>query len=320
MQSSPLLRYQELTGSGKVVADAAQVPVIQALDALWRELRAERVPSFWQRLRGVKPASPKGLYIWGSVGRGKTWLMDLFYENLPAKGKQRTHFHRFMQRVHDDLHRLEGVQNPLCEIADDWSRDCRVLCLDEFFVSDIADAMLLATLLENLLQRGVVLVTTSNCEPDALYRDGLQRAKFLPAIALIKRELRVIELEGDTDYRLRILKESEIYHWPLDEQARQTMSESFDRMAAGTGQEPGLKKNGGLVINGRELHPVRRRDGVIWFEFSELCQTPRSTSDFIEIARAFNTVLLSDVPQLHEQDTNAVRRFINLVDEFYDRG
>ena len=314
MQSSPLMHYQELTGSGKVVADPAQLPIIQALDELWHELRKSRSGSLWQRLRRRKPASPRGLYIWGGVGRGKTWLMDLFYECLPAKGKQRTHFHRFMKKVHDDLHELESVQNPLAEIAANWSRECRLLCLDEFFVTDIADAMLLSNLLESLLERGVVIVTTSNCEPDALYREGLQRAKFLPAIALLKRELRVVELKGDMDYRLQILEQSEIYHWPLDEQAQRNMSQNFDRMAAGYELETGL------VINGRELHSVRRGDGIIWFEFAELCQTPRSTLDYIEIARAFNTVMLTNMPQLRGEDIDAARRFINLVDEFYDRG
>lgn len=314
MQSSPLLQYQELIRCGKVAADPEQLPVIRALDELWQQLQGSGAPSFWQRFGRNQPATPKGLYIWGGVGRGKTWLMDLFYESLPAEDKQRTHFHRFMQRVHDDLHQREGLQNPLAEVAENWSRECRVLCLDEFFVSDIADAMLLSNLLENLFSRGVVLVTTSNSEPDALYRDGLQRAKFLPAIALIKRETRVMHLKGETDYRLRILEQSDIYHWPLDEHAQQNMSSSFDRMAAGCELETGL------MVNGRELRAVRRGDGMIWFEFAELCQLPRGTRDFIEIARLFNTVMLSNMPQLQEEDINAARRFIALVDEFYDRG
>jgi cell division protein ZapE len=212
------------------------------------------------------------------------------------------------------LKQLEGVQNPLAVIAAKWARDCEVLCLDEFFVTDIADAMLLAGLLESLFTEGVTLVTTSNLEPDALYRNGLQRARFLPAIALLKRNTQVLHIKGDTDFRLRILQQSPIYHWPLDARAGQAMLGSFERMAAG------CELDRTLVINDRPLRALRRGDGVIWFPFEELCQQPCGAGDFIEIARAFNTVLLSDMPQLREEDANAARRFIILVDEFYDRG
>ncbi len=239
--------------------------------------------------------------------------MDLFYEHLPVQRKLRIHFHRFMQRVHGDL-KLQGrVSDPLPRIAAQWARGCSVLCLDEFFVSDIADAMLLGGLFENLYTNGVTLVTTSNIPPDELYRDGLQRAKFLPAIDLLKRHNRVIELPGKTDYRLRILEKSEIFHYPLDDMAERVMTESFNRMAAE------CELNHDLEINGRNFHARRRGDGIIWFEFEELCGKPRGSIDYIEIARAFNTVVLSDMPQLGEEDSNAARRFITMVDEFYDR-
>ena len=310
---SPLQHYQNLTRQGDFEPDPAQVSIVEALDDLWHALQRQRRPGVLDRIRRQRPEVVRGLYIWGGVGRGKTWLMDLFYEHLPVRRKQRVHFHRFMQRVHNDLKQLGNVSDPLPRIAADWSRGCSVLCLDEFFVSDIADAMLLGGLFENLFNNGVTLVTTSNIPPDELYRDGLQRAKFLPAIDLLKDHNRVIELPGDTDYRLRILEQSEIFHYPLDEMAERVMTESFDRMAAE------CELNHDLDINGRNFHARRRGDGIIWFEFEELCGKPRGAIDYIEIARAFNTVVLSNMPQLGKQDSDAARRFITMVDEFYDR-
>lgn len=310
---SPLQQYDALTRQDEFEPDPAQIEVAKALDELWHFLQRQRQPSILDRVRRHRPEYVRGLYIWGSVGRGKTWLMDLFYEHLPVQRKQRIHFHRFMQRVHNGLKRHGKVSDPLPRIAAEWARDCSVLCLDEFFVSDIADAMLLGGLLENLFNNGVTLVTTSNIPPDELYRDGLQRAKFLPAIDLLKDHNRVIELPGETDYRLRILEQSEIFHHPLDEMAERVMTESFDRMAAE------CEMNHDLDINGRNFHARRRGDGIIWFEFEELCGKPRGAIDYIEIARAFNTVVLSNMPQLGEQDSDAARRFITMVDEFYDR-
>jgi len=311
---SPLAHYQELINSGRALPDAHQLHAIGALEELWQRLQRKSNPSVWQRLRRIDPAAIKGVYLWGGVGRGKTWLMDLFYDDLPGSQKQRIHFHRFMQRIHGSLKRLEGVRNPLARVALDWARDCRVLCLDEFFVSDIADAMILSGLLENLFALGVTLVTTSNLEPAALYRDGLQRAKFLPAISLLQSQTHIVHLQGATDFRLRILEQAEIYHWPLDQRAQENMIMNFQRLAAGCELDTLVK------INDRPFQAVRRGDGVVWFDFPELCEKPRSGMDFIEIARSFNTVMLSNMPQLHEQDWNAARRFMILVDEFYDRG
>lgn len=313
MPLSPLARYQQLIDQGSFEPDALQLPAVQALDKLWHALQQSDQASFLDSILRRKANGVPGLYLWGGVGRGKTWLMDLFYEQLPSRDKQRIHFHRFMRRVHDSLRDMGKVQNPLSRIARNWARDCRVLCLDEFFVADIADAMLLAGLLEEFFSRGVTLVTTSNTEPDGLYKDGLQRTRFLPAIDLIKRHTQVLELGGTTDFRLRILEQSEIYHCPLDDSAKQMMSGSFDRMTA----ECELARN--LEINGRPFHAQRRGDGIIWFEFSELCDKPRGSTDYIEIARTFNTVMLSNMPQLLEDDANAARRFITMVDEFYDR-
>jgi len=307
-------QYELLIKSGAVLPDADQLEAARAFQCLWEELAAIPRPSLWQRFWQARPKATRGLYLWGGVGRGKTWLMDLFYESLPNQKKQRTHFHRFMQSIHHDLKALEGVQNPLAVIAAKWARRCDVLCLDEFFVTDIADAMLLAGLLESLFAEGITLVTTSNIEPDALYSNGLQRARFLPAIALIKRNTRVLHLAGELDFRLRILRQSPTYYWPLDARADRAMHSSFDLIAAGCELECGL------LINDRPFNSLRRSDGVIWFSFEELCQQACGAVDFIEIARAFNTVLLSGVPQLGEDDADAARRFIIMVDEFYDRG
>jgi cell division protein ZapE len=311
---SPLAHYQELIRSGVAVPDSYQLNAVNALNDLWLRLPQKSAPSLLQRLRRRPAEAVKGLYLWGGVGRGKTWLMDIFYDSLQDRNKQRIHFHRFMHRVHGSLGQLDRVQNPLAQIALEWARHCRVLCLDEFIVTDIADAMLLSGLLENLFAAGVTLVTTSNIAPGELYRDGLQRAKFLPAIALLQRQTRVLHLKGATDFRLRILEQSEIYHWPLDHKAHENMVKGFERMAAG------CKLDNSLSINDRHFQAVRRGDGIIWFEFSELCEKPCGSGDFIEIARAFNTVMLSNVPRLNEDDWNAARRFMILVDEFYDRG
>jgi cell division protein ZapE len=313
MHLSPLAHYRQLIGSGAFNHDADQLTAIQALDDLWHELQVKQRTSVMDRLRGRPPAETRGLYLWGNVGRGKTWLMDLFFDSLHGERKQRMHFHRFMQRVHRDLRGLGRIQDPLPRIAAGWASHADVLCLDEFFVTDIADAMLLSGLLDSLFARGMILVTTSNSPPDDLYRDGLQRAKFLPAIELIKRRTRVRRLAGDTDFRLRILEQSEIFHHPLDESAERVMAAAFDRMAAE------CELNHDLDINGRMFHARRRGDGVIWFDFDELCEKPRGAIDYIEIARAFNSVVVSNMPQLAEEDANAARRFITMVDEFYDR-
>jgi len=310
---SPLNQYLQLVEAGDFVRDDEQLQALEALEAVWHQLQQRRSAPLLHRLRGRRPPPVRGLYLWGSVGRGKTRLMDLFFERLPVEHKLRIHFHRFMQRIHANLRAKGHVQDPLALIAADWASHCGVLCLDEFFVSDIADAMLLAGLLDKLFGHGVTLVTTSNVEPDKLYRDGLQRVKFLPAIELINQHTRVLELAGGVDYRLRILEQSEIMHHPLDPQAEAAMVRNFERMAGE------CEMNHQLEINGRTFDAKRRGDGIIWFEFSELCEQARGSIDYIEIARAFNTVFVSGVRRLGEQDADAARRFITMVDEFYDR-
>lgn len=299
--------------SGDYKADPAQLKAIEALDQVWAELTAHPVSGWWAKIRGKQRQPVTGLYLWGGVGRGKTWLMDMFFDSLPGKDKQRIHFHRFMARVHTALRDRQSTRDPLLEIAREWAGQCRILCFDEFFVSDIADAMLLGGLLQALFEQGVTLVATSNVAPDELYHDGLQRAKFLPAIESLKSHCKVFHVDGDRDFRLRLLQRSEIFLQPLNAHAESSLNKAFDNMSAGCSLSPNLD------INGRMLQAKQRADGIIWFDFSALCDIPTSTADYIEIARAFNTVLLSDVPQLDEGNADATRRFINLIDEFYDR-
>ena len=313
MHRRPLSIYEHLVSEAGFEADAAQRRAIAELDRVWLELGAHKVSGWWAKLRGKRRAPVTGLYLWGGVGRGKTWLMDLFFDSLPGKHKLRIHFHRFMARVHAALKAKQSTRDPLPEIAREWAVQYRVICFDEFFVSDIADAMLLGGLLQALFNEGVTLVATSNVAPDDLYRDGLQRAKFLPAIDALKRHCRSIHVDGEFDFRLRLLQRSEIYLQPLDEHAERALGDAFDEMSAGCSLAPRLE------VNGRVLQARKRGDGIIWFSFGELCEQPTGSADYIEIARAFNTVLLSGVPLLDDNAADAARRFINLVDEFYDR-
>lgn len=314
MPPSPLVKYEQLLDAGEILPDQQQQQLVLSFDQLWRELQCAPENPSWLKLPWRKTTAVRGLYIWGGVGRGKTWLLDLFYGCLPSEQKQRIHFHRFMLRIHSSLNELKNERDPLVTIAHNWSQNCRVLCLDEFVVNDIADAMLLSGLLKAFFHNGMTLVTTSNLAPGNLYRDGLQRAKFLPAIDMIEKHTRVLHLGGELDFRLRILEQSEIYHWPLDAQAHSNLASSFVRMAAGRELKPELE------INDRPLHTLRRGDGVAWLEFEELCGKPRGSIDYIEIARAFNTILISNVQQMTEPDSDLARRFVIMIDEFYDRG
>ncbi len=312
MQRRPLAIYTALISDGDYKADTAQRCAIEQLDRVWGELNESTGTSWWAKLGKQRRTPVTGLYLWGSVGRGKTWLMDLFFDSLPGEDKQRIHFHRFMARVHKALNDMPDTRDPLPEIARQWAQHCRVLCFDEFFVADIADAMLLSGLLQALFAEGVTLIATSNVPPDNLYRDGLQRAKFLPAIEALKAHTESIQVDGPQDFRLRILQRSETYLQPLNAHADSSLADAFRRMSGDCSLDARLE------INGRTLHAQQRGDGTVWFSFEVLCEQARSTSDYIEIARAFNTVLLSGIPRMDESNADAARRFINLVDEFYD--
>lgn len=311
---TPLARYRaEITRLGWS-HDPAQEEVARRLDLLHQAL-VSRPPPRKRLFARARPVTPvRGLYLWGDTGRGKTWLVDLFYKCLPFAEKTRRHFHRFMADVHADLREHSEHPDPLALVADGIAARARVICFDEFFVSDIADAMILGTLFEKLFTRGVTLVATSNVPPGLLYRDGLQRARFLPAIEQLERHTEVVHVEGDIDYRLRLLERAEIYYQPLDAAADAGLAALFEASAP-----EDTRNRGELRVLGRPI-PVRHRaDGVAWFEFDAICSGPRSQSDYIEIARSFHTVLVAGVPQFNADNENEARRFVALVDEFYDR-
>jgi cell division protein ZapE len=315
-----LARYRVAVAEQGLNADPAQVRAMQALDRVARELAARPAPRWVPRLlKRFLPIPPvmepvRGVYLWGGVGRGKTLMMDLFFDWLPFNDKRRYHYHRIMSRVHGRLAELRNAEDPLAIVAADFAREARVICFDEFFVSDIADAMLLGRFVEALLDNGITLVATSNSAPQDLYRGGLQRQRFLPAIDLLVRHTEVVHVDGLLDYRLRVLEAAEIWHAPLDPVADANLERYFRDIApdSGTG-------NARLVVLGRRLQTRRLSEGVVWFDFAALCDGPRSQEDYIQIARSFQTVILSGVPQLDETRENAARRFIALVDEFYDR-
>ena len=300
------------------VRDRAQDDLAAALAALARRLEAPAKRQSGLLGRGWPPRSKTapidGLYVWGGVGRGKTWLMDLFFDTLRVVGKRRLHFHRMMTWVHDRLRRLDGVRDPLASVADDISEQTRVLCFDEFMVSDIGDAMILGRLLQALFSRGIVLVATSNVPPDELYRDGLQRARFLPAIELIKRHTQLVHIDGGVDHRLRLLRQAGIYLDAAAADTEQRLAALFEECSTGS-----VRTNEVLPLNGRTITAKRSTDGVAWFSFDELCDSPRSQEDYIELARCYSSVLIDDVPLLGAQNDDAARRFVALVDEFYER-
>ncbi|HEY1069727.1 cell division protein ZapE [Thermomonas sp.] len=313
----PSQRYAEGVAHGDWREDPAQGPALQALDRIHAALlQPAPTRGLLQRLLGGTDPTPAvpGLYLWGGVGRGKTFLIDQFFAGLPLREKRRTHFHRFMREVHARLRDHVGQRDPLAAIAREWRSTLRVLVLDEFFVSDIGDAMLLARLLERLFAEGVVLVTTSNAAPRDLYKDGLQRARFLPAIDLIERQCEVVELVSDTDYRLRALTKSPVYRAPLDAEADAWLERRWRELGGDDGH-----RDAGIVIDGRRI-PVRARSkGLCWFDFAALCEGPRGNADYIEIAREFHTVLVGGIPRFDALRDDAARRFVHLVDELYDR-
>jgi cell division protein ZapE len=257
----------------------------------------------------------RGLYLWGGVGRGKTFLVDAFHAELPIRDKRREHFHRLMQDVHARLAKHRDRASPLEQVAADLAAKARILCIDEFVVGDVADAMILGTLLEALFRRGVTLVATSNLPPKDLYRGGLQRERFLPAIALVEKHCRVMELDGGTDYRLRQLERATLWLGPAEPDAEARLAAAFEQLADGRGA-----RDVKVQVEGRPVRARRKAEGVVWFDFRELCEGPRSAADYIEIARCYQTVFLSGVPVMGAAADDATRRFITLVDELYDRG
>ena len=307
---------QEIAKRG-FAADPAQLAAVARLERLRAELaEAAAAPLGKRLLRGLTNASaPKGVYMWGGVGRGKTWLMDLFYGSLTLTAKRRTHFYRFMQEIHGDLKRLKGMQSPLDGVADKIARKTRIICFDELFVADIADAMILAGLFEALLKRGVALVFTSNVKPKDLYRNGLQRDRFLPTIGLIEKNCEVVAVDGGVDYRLRQLTAAPIYLPSGDADTLRKLEELFEDLS-----DEDVESGGTITINNRKIKVVRESENVIWFEFAALCEGPRSPADYVAIASEYQSVLIANVPVFEDSADNAARRFISVIDEFYDRG
>ncbi|CAI1835816.1 cell division protein ZapE [Serratia quinivorans] len=325
---SPLSRYQRLLAAGEYQADEVQMEAVTQLDHIYQALlqQTSAVSAPAAGLRGklnrwlgkssetTQQRPVQGLYMWGGVGRGKTWLMDMFFHSLPGERKLRLHFHRFMLRVHEELTELQGQENPLEIIADGFKAQTDVLCFDEFFVSDITDAMLLATLLQALFARGITLVATSNIPPNDLYRNGLQRARFLPAIDLINEFCDVMNVDAGIDYRLRTLTQAHLYLTPLDEQTRLTMDRMFVKLAGKQGEAAPV-----LQINHRPLQAINAVDGVLAVDFHTLCEEARSQLDYIALSRLYHSVILYNVRVMGPLKENTARRFLALVDEFYER-
>jgi cell division protein ZapE len=311
---TPRQRYEADLKQPGFISDAAQSQAVDALQKVYEAL-VQNPPK--RRFGSSHLTYPRvdGLYMWGGVGRGKTYLMDAFYEALPFSRKRRTHFHRFMLDVHQRRNNYPDQRDPLLLVAEEIANATRVLCFDEFYVSDIADAMILGRLFESLFKRGITLVATSNVAPDNLYKDGLQRENFLPAIERLKQNCAVLNVDGGTDYRLRTLHGVELYLHPCDSKAMATLAERFQALAP-----HGRCEKVDLKINDRVLSARAAGEGAVWFDFHELCDGPRSAADYIELARICHTVLLSYVPLLTSDDNDSTRRFINMVDEFYDRG
>jgi len=318
--SNPLEWYWKFSQQSDFESDPAQLAVLAHLERLhsdlehYRQYRQGPVNRLVTNFGGGK-RPPRGLYIWGGVGRGKSLMMDAFYGVATLKRKRRMHFHEFMREIHAQMREHSGTEDPLEPISDTIAKQLRLLCFDEFHISDIADAMILARLLEMLISKGVVLVMTSNYKPDDLYPNGLQRARFLPAIALLNAELEVLEIGGQRDHRRRILESIPVYHAPLSPAAEQSMARAFEAMSKAS-----YSSAGSITVGSRQVAFLRRAKGVIWFTFDELCVKPRSQVDYLEIASHYHTVLVSGIPQLHAKErADVVRRFTWLIDVLYDQ-
>ncbi len=306
--------YQLTLTERGFTADSAQARAVERLQQAyeeWVEFRAHQASPVRRLFH--RPVVPKGIYLWGGVGRGKSFLMDGFHAVVPVRRKTRVHFHEFMRMVHAELDRLKGKADPLEEVARNTAEQYRLICFDEFHISDIADAMILHNLLRALFDHGVSFVMTSNYAPDALYPDGLHRDRMLPAIALLKEHMDVLHLDGPSDYRQLALEQVDAYHVPADAAAESALEAAFERIAEAADEQPVLQ------IQSRAIRCRRRAGGVIWFDFATLCGGPRSQNDYLEIASRFHTVLLSSVPQMTPAMASQARRFLWLIDVLYDR-
>ena len=306
--------YHQTLAERGYQADPAQLRAVAALQRCqdeWIAYKARRSNAITKML--VRPALPRGVYMYGGVGRGKSFLMDSFFQAVPLQRKTRLHFHEFMREVHRELQELKGIPNPLDELGKRIARRFRLICFDEFHVADVTDAMILHRLLDAMYANRVSIITTSNFHPDELYPNGLHRDRILPAIALLNERMEVVNVDNGTDYRRRTLEQVRLYHTPLGPEADAAMDETFSRLASGPDEDPVLH------IEAREIRARRRSGSVVWFDFKTLCGGPRSQNDYLEIASQFNTVMLSDVPHMPVRMASEARRFTWLVDVLYDR-
>ena len=306
--------YEQTLAERGYETDPAQQRAIESLERCareWTDYKARRSNALTKLI--ARPPIPRGVYMYGGVGRGKSFLMDCFFNAVPLLRKTRLHFHEFMREVHRELAELQGIVNPLQELGRRISRRYRLICFDEFHVADITDAMILYRLLEALFENRVSIVTTSNFAPDELYPNGLHRDRILPAIELLKQKLEVINVDHGIDYRQATLRDVEVYHTPLGPEADAAMTRAFDGLAEARDEDPVLR------IEHREIRARRRAGGVIWFDFRQLCGGPRSQNDYLELSARFHTLLLSDVPQMSPRLASEARRFTWLVDVLYDR-
>jgi cell division protein ZapE len=305
--------YQDALTTRGFQSDAAQQNAVDRLQVAYEEWVLYKTKRSHKLTRLItRPDVPRGVYMWGGVGRGKSFLMDSFFLVVPVVRKARFHFHEFMRAVHRQLDELKGVADPMDEVARRISKKYRLICFDEFHVSDVADAMLLYNLLNALFNNGVSFIMTSNYAPDTLYPDGLHRDRMLPTIALIKERLDVLNVDSGNDYRKRALEQVQAYLTPLGAATDQSLRDNFSRIAESKDEDPRVN------IEGRDLKSLRRAGGVIWFDFSTLCGGPRSQNDYLEIASRFHTVILSSVPAMSAAMSSEARRFTWLIDVFYD--
>jgi cell division protein ZapE len=306
--------YEKLLVERGFTSDPAQLNAVRSLDRCaqeWGQYKQKRSNSLKKLF--VHPDIPRGVYMYGGVGRGKSFLMDCFFNAVPLRRKTRLHFHEFMREVHRELRDLQGIVNPLDELGKRIAQRYKLICFDEFHVADVTDAMVLHRLLASLFKNGVGFVTTSNFHPDGLYPDGLHRDRILPAIELLKSGLEVINVDNGTDYRRRALEHVQLYHTPLDAAADAEMTRAFNELAEASDESPVV------TIESRELQAKRKAGGVIWFDFRTLCGGPRSQNDYLELATQFHTLILSDVPQMAVRHASEARRFTWLIDVLYDR-
>lgn len=314
---TPLQRYEAAIATGDFTHDEVQYQAMQYLDEVYHQLiqpKPEKKGLFGFFKSDPAPTAPKGLYMWGGVGRGKTWMMDMFFESITIDRKMRMHFHHFMQRVHKELNALQGQSDPLDKVADIIHKEAILICFDEFFVSNVSDAMILGDLFTMLFRRGITLVATSNIAPSGLYKDGIHRDRFMPAILELEKYTTVMNIDSGIDYRLRLLQQADLYKSPLTKENAHWLANRFSVLSNNQkiSKEP-------IIIAGRSIVIKARTETVLFCDFRQLCMQPRSAADFIKIANDFSTVLIDEVPALNDVLKDPTRRFIYLVDEFYDR-